>query len=92
MNTPPLIMRLRLKRNGRMGMSLWLPLFLIYPFVAVLALLLLPLLFVAALILLPLGCSRTVVLLYPRLYGVVCALRELEVDFQKKDKSIAISF
>jgi hypothetical protein len=92
MNAPPLIMRLHIKREGRMGIRLWLPLFLIYPLLAALALLLLPLVLVAALILLPLGWSRAIILIYPRLYSVICALRELEVDFQKKDERMFFSF
>ncbi len=92
MNAPPLVMRLRIRRDDRMGIRLCLPLFLIYPLLAVLALLLLPLALVAALLLLPLGWSRAVILICPRLYGVICALRELKVDIQKKGERIFISF
>jgi len=92
MSIPPLIMRLRVKREGRMGIRLWLPLFLVYPFLAVLVLLLLPLLILAALLLLPLGWSRAVILVCPRLYGVICALKGLKADIQGEDERIFVSF
>lgn len=92
MNAPPLIMRLRIRRDDRMGIRLWLPLFLIYPFLVILSLLLLPLALMVALLLLPLGWSRTVIIICPRLYGVICALKGLKVDIQKKGEKIFISF
>ena len=92
MNAPPLIMGLHVKREGRMGIRLWLPLFLVYPLLVVLALLLLPLLLIVALLLLPLGWSWAVIMVCPRLYGVICALRGLKVDIKKKDERIFVSF
>ena len=91
MNRPPLIMRLRMQRNNG-TLRLWLPLFLIYPLLAVLALLLVPLVLIAALFLWPWGWSRTLLLCGPYLCRVICALRELEVDIQQKHEKFFISF
>lgn len=91
MNRPPLIMRLRMQRNNG-TLRLWLPLFLIYPLLAILALLLVPLVLIAALLLWPWGWSRTLLLCGPYLFRVMCALRELEVDIQQKHEKFFISF
>ena len=91
MNTPPLILRFRAKKPGRMGIRLCLPLVIVYLPLLLLALLLLPLLLLAALLLLPWGWSRTAILIYPRVYALLCALKELEVDIQKNDEIFYIS-
>jgi len=91
MNKPPFIIRLSIPlRNGTL--RLWLPLFLIYPFLAVLALILLPLVLVAALLLLPMGWSRKIVLVGPYLFRVICALRGLEVNIQQRKKQVLVFF
>jgi len=91
MNTPPLLLKISMPINSG-TMRLWLPLFLIYPFLAVFALILLPLVLVAALLLWPMGWSRTILLAGPYLYRLICALRGLEVDIQQKNKKILIYF
>lgn len=91
MNRPPLIIRLSIPiRNGTL--RLWLPFFLIYPFLAVFALILLPLVIIAALLLWPMGWSRTIILVGPYLYRVICALRGLEINIQQRNKQILVYF
>jgi hypothetical protein len=91
MNAPPLLIKISIA-FGSSTERLWLPLFLIYPFLAVFALILLPLVLVAALLLWPMGWSRTIVLTSPYLLRVICELRGLEVDIQQKNKRILIYF
>ncbi len=91
MNRPPLIIRLSIPlRNG--ALRLWLPLFLIYPFLAVFALVLLPLVIIAALLLWPMGWSRTIILVGPYLFRVICALRGLEINIQQRNKQVLVYF
>ena len=91
MNRPPLIIRLSIPlRNGTL--RLWLPLFLIYPFLAVFALVLLPLVIIAALLLWPMGWSRTIILVGPYLFRVICALRGLEINVQQRNKQVLVYF
>ena len=78
MNRPPLIMRIRI-RNSNTKFGLWIPLFLIFPIVAILLIALAPLALPAVLIVLPFGYARTV-LCAPALFSVFCAMRGLEVD------------
>ena len=91
MNRPPMIMRLRIPhKNGTI--RLWIPFFLVYPILAILALLIAPLVLVAALILWPWGWSRTLLLSGPYLCRVIYSLRGLEVDVGQKDERILVSF
>jgi hypothetical protein len=90
MNRPPLIMRIRI-RNNDTKFGIWLPLFLIFPIIAVLVIALAPLALLAALIVLPFGYARTV-LCAPALFSVFCAMRGLEVDVVNgnKDESVLV--
>ncbi len=91
MKRPPLIMKLSIPHeNGTT--RIWLPLFLIYPILAVIALLLVPLGIIAALISWPLGMGRTVLLFGPYLYNLLCALVGLEIDIEKVNKQFSILF
>ena len=90
MNRPPLIMRIRI-RNNNTKFGLWIPLFLVFPIVAILMIALAPLALLAALIVLPFGYARTV-LCAPALFSVFCAMRGLEVDMVNgnKDESVLV--
>jgi hypothetical protein len=91
MNCPPLIMRLRIL-NDKNSIRLWLPIFLLYPFLLVLALLVEILALVAFLLLWPWDWGRTLPLFMPYLFRVICALRELEVDIQSRQEAFFVSF
>ena len=91
MNYPPLIMRLRILKN-RKGMGLWIPIFLLYPFLLVLALALEILALAAFLLLWPFGWGKTVLLTIPYLFRVICNLRDLEVDVQNRRETFFVSF
>lgn len=84
MNRPPYLMRLRIM-NPEHKISLWLPLFLIFPLVAVILLVLLPLALLAAIVLLPFGWGR-VLLMVPAALTIMCAARGLEVEVENKNK------
>ena len=90
MNRPPLIMRIRI-RNRDTKFGIWLPLFLIFPILAILLIVLAPIALLAALIVLPFGYARTV-LCAPALFSVFCAMRGLEVDIVNghKDESVLV--
>jgi hypothetical protein len=90
MNRPPLIMHVRI-RNNKTKFGLWIPLFLIFPIVAILMIALAPLALLAALIVLPFGYARTV-LCAPAIFSVFCAMRGLEVDIVNgnKDESVLV--
>jgi hypothetical protein len=91
MNLPPLLMRLRVF-NKRSRISLWIPLFLIWPIVLAIAIVLAPLVLIIALITWPIGWGKPFLLAGPTIGRCVCALHGLEVDVKEGDQSFLISF
>jgi hypothetical protein len=87
---PPWILYLRMKGNGLPSLRLWLPLFLIWPIVVLLLVILSPLI----LFLLAAGFVMFSIQLNPfelfwRLYLVVCSLKGLKVEVETHgDQSI----
>jgi hypothetical protein len=79
-------------RRGRRSIRLWIPLFLVLPFVALVALLLAPLVLLAAFLLWPIGLARPLLLAGPLLYRLACELRGLKIDVGTKDESVRVHF
>lgn len=90
MNFPPLLMHLGVGR--RRHFSIWLPLFLLWPVAAALAIVLAPLVLLGALILWPLVWGKLLLLSGPMLLGVICALRGLELELNQGSQLLQISF
>ncbi len=88
---PPSILRLRI-RSATRGIGLWLPLILLWPIVAVLAVLVSPVVLLAAILLWPRGLSRPVLMIGPALYRLACGLRGLEVQVDDKDSHVLVKF
>ncbi|MFC1901186.1 hypothetical protein ACFLYN_06300 [Chloroflexota bacterium] len=89
MNRPPYLMRLRIT-NPEHKINLWLPLFIILPFVAIILIVLLPLVLLAALVLWPFGWGR-LLLVIPAVLTIICAIRGLEVEVEDKSERVLIS-
>jgi hypothetical protein len=88
---PPMAMSLRVRRGNR-SIRLWIPLFLLLPFIAGVALLLSPLVLLATLALWPAGLGRPLLLAGPLLYRCACEMRGLEVDAGTSEESIFVRF
>ena len=88
---PPSILRIRIVKKGKKKLGLWLPLFLLWPVILALLVMLLPLLFVLAI------CPRRgaeggmIVAGLPQVFVIACALRGLKVDVQEDDQQIQVS-
>ena len=89
MNYPPLLMRLNI--SGRRHCTLWLPLFLLWPVVAALAIVLAPLVLLAALILWPFVWGKLLLFSGPWLLRCLCALRGLELDINRGNQTLLMS-
>ena len=89
MNRPPLFLSLAIGR--RHGFRLWLPLFLLLPFLLVLLLLILPFLILGTLFFWMFGWGRSLLLFIPVLLGILWALRGLEVDVEDSNEKVFIS-
>ena len=88
---PPLVMRLRV-RKGASNFGLWLPVFLLLLPLLLLGLLLAPIVLLVGLLLWPTGFGRTILLVGPVIFGILCASRGLEVDVKKGAEHVTISF
>ena len=88
---PPMTMSLRARRGTR-SIRLWIPLFLVVPFAALVALLLAPLVLLAALLLWPAGLARPLLLAGPLLYRFACELGGLDVDAGTSEEGVRVRF
>lgn len=88
---PPSLLGIRIGRETR-GFRLWLPLFLIWPPVLLLALAFLPLVLLLSLMLWPAGWGRTILLTGPWFFRMFCALRGLIIDVQNGTNRVYIVF
>ena len=77
------------KRDGKF--KLWFPLFIFFPFLVVILLLIIPFLLLGTLILWSFGWGKTFLLIIPVLLGILWALRGLEIDITDKEQKIFIS-
>lgn len=91
MRFPPCLMRLKII-NERDHINLWLPLFLAWIILGVLALVLSPLVAVLVLILWPVGWGRFLLMLGPTVLNCVCAMRELKIDVKARHETTLIYF
>ena len=88
---PPLLLRVRVQSDRR-RFGLWLPLFLLWPPVFLFGLALFPLVLVVAVVLWPWGWGRTLLLIGPATFRLVCALRGLRVDVHDPPERVYIAF
>ena len=90
MNRPPMLMKLGFgKRDGKF--KLWFPLFVLFPFLVVILLLMAPFLLLAVLVLWSFGWGKPFLLFIPVLLGLLWALRGLEIDINDKERKVFIS-
>lgn len=84
---PPSILRIRTVKKGKKKLGLWLPVFLLWPVI----LGLLVLLFALAICLRRGAKGRMILAGLPQLFVAACALRGLKVDVEQDDQRIQVS-
>lgn len=87
MKFPPSILSLRIK--GESNFSLWLPLFLIWPILLLVALVILPFIFLISLFYLKGNVSRSI-LIVPASYNLISDLKGLTVEVDNPKNNISI--
>ena len=90
MNRPPYLMRVRVNEPDN-RINLWLPLFLIYPLLAVIMLVFLPLILIAAVVLLIMGWGKTLFIIPFAIFSCIGAMRGLEVQVEQGQEKVFIS-
>jgi hypothetical protein len=91
MSIPPCLLYLRV-HNEEHHFGLWLPLFLAWIILAALLIALLPLFLIVLIVAFTAGWGEFMLLLGPRLYTILCALRGLKVDVNKTGEKVEITF
>ena len=93
MNCPPLLLRLDIARNKCPRHTvLWLPVFLAWIILAAIFLALSPLIILATLVAAPFGWAKTVILFIPLVCNCICNLHGMEINVEKKDGVLFLSF
>jgi hypothetical protein len=91
MSIPPCLMHVRI-HNEEHHFGLWLPLFLAWLILAALLLALLPVFLILLIVALPFGWGEFVLLLGPRFYNILCALRGLKVEIDRTNEKVEVLF
>jgi len=89
---PPMVFRLRVVEGGRRRFRLCVPLFLLWPLVLGLALVLAPIVILMAILTWRRGSGKALLLAGPRFFGLACAVRGLQVDVRSPAEHVFISF
>ncbi len=95
MNRPPYLMRVKINEPDSKRINLWIPLFIILPFITVIAivtmLILAPFILIATIIFWRFWWFKPLVFAVPLFLGCLCALRGLEVDVNNNNEKVFIS-
>jgi hypothetical protein len=91
MSIPPCLMHVRI-HNEEHHFGLWLPLFLAWLILAALLLAILPILLILLIVALPFGWGEFMLLLGPRFYNILCALRGLKVEIDRTSEKVEVLF
>jgi hypothetical protein len=91
MSIPPCLLHLRV-HNEEHSFGLWLPLFLAWLILAALLIALLPIYLIVLIVAWPAGWGEFVLLLGPRLYNILCALKGTKVDVDRRNEKVEILF
>jgi hypothetical protein len=87
----PLILNMRVRKEGRRQVSLFLPIFLVWILLLALLLALLPFVLLAALLTWSYG-GKMLLGLYPRLFSVLWALSGLHIEVKNEKEDILFDF
>jgi len=88
---PPSVLRIRVVKGERKPLRLWIPLFVIWPLVLLLAVVLMPLVLLGAVLIRGGGFARKLLLAVPRSYVVPCSSRGLQVQVVEKNEQVYVS-
>ena len=88
---PPSLFRLGVQTHER-RIGLWVPLIVVWPFAALLALFVAPFILIGVALLWPSGRGRPLLLAGPRIFGIVCGLRGLSVSVEGPSQRVFVSF
>jgi hypothetical protein len=95
MNRPPYLMRVHIDQPDSKKINLWIPLFIVLPFIAIIllpfVLILAPFVLIAAIVLWPWGWGKPLLIAAPLVLTCLYALRGLEVNISNSHEKVNIA-
>ena len=88
----PLLMKIKIPRQSKRSLSLYLPLFVAWFILIAVFLLLLPLILIAYIVCWNKGYGRLVLLFFPMIFAILWYMRGLKIDVKDKKQHIYLSF
>ena len=88
----PLLIKTKIPRQDKAPVTLYLPLFLAWPILLAILLLLLPFLVIAVVVTWPMRYKAMLIRFYPMLFAVLWNLQGLVIDVEHKDDKIYMEF
>ncbi len=88
----PVVMRLRIRPKGKRGISLWIPVILVWIILWALMIVLLPLLVLLAILTWRRGPGTGLLLIYPLIFSVLWNMSGLHVETRGAENAVLISF
>ncbi len=86
----PLILNMHVRKEGRRGVTLFLPIFLAWIILVALLLILFPFVLLAALLTWPDG--KMLLAIYPLVFSLLWAMSGLHIEVKNKDEDILFDF
>jgi len=86
----PMLIRIKIDSTEKRK-NLWLPLFLLWPFIFLALLLCLPLILFFGIIMILVGKGMIFFRLWPALYDFICSFKGLLIDVKSEDSVVKIS-
>lgn len=88
----PLLMKIKIPRQSKHPLTLYLPLFIAWIILIAVFLLLLPIIFIMAIVSWSKGYGRLVLIFIPMVCSIFWHMQGLKIDVQDKDQHIYLSF
>ena len=88
----PLIMKVKIPREGKKPFSLYLPFFLVWLLVFAVFLLCIPFILIASIFTWHLGYGKIALATFPMVFHLLWHLKGLKIDVEEKDETVYMSF
>ena len=88
----PMILKIKIPREDRKPVNLYLPFFLVWLLVFAVFLVLLPFILIAGLFTWHLGYGKIVIMAFPMLFHLIWHMQGLVVDVEGKDGTVYMAF
>ena len=89
---PPFFMKMHIVESGKTKVRLWIPIFLVWLILLIIAIALAPIIFLLALVFWPRSHGKKILMFGPMFFYLVSKLHGLNIHTQSPDDQVHISF